>query len=241
MTTRQIQIEHIDDLREEIIQSEVILVGELHGVKQNVEVLKKIAELIIKSELNVVLAFEWPLQPSEVAMINAYISGDSSEFPHSNFFLDSDERFSVEHVQLFKYLRRTTKSGSVSIVCFDSDQFSENFEQSMARMLLETTQARDEVIVAETGVVHARKVNAGSGSEFLNPMGFYVARERKTMSLFLRYISGTVTVEGVTYSVTDASSQIEGSGNMHDVEIVIKSAEPATSIKKLTEIPLLLE
>ncbi len=232
----------IVNISEEILNSNFVLVGELHGVKQNVQVIKSMVELVIKNGKSVLLAFEWPLTEVEVKNINDYITSSTDSFPMSPFFVDSDGRFSIGHVMLFKYLRENNNTSNVSIHCFDSLGFSENYEEEMAQKLLELKQNDNTVIIAETGVMHARRRKYFDSNERAQvPMGFYVSEKYKTLSIFLRYLSGSVMVEGVLHSVCNASSQIEGPDDSFDVELVINNAEPALEIEKLTEIRALIE
>jgi hypothetical protein len=238
---KQILATDIELIRDDILQSDIVLIGELHGVKQNIQITKTICQLIVQNKKSVIVAFEWPLSIDEVDMINDYIVSRRHELPQSSFFLDSDERFSIEHVQLLKHIRENFDPNTVSIQCFDSFNFSENYEQEMADKLLAINRNENTIIVAETGTIHARKRKSGTEIGSQIPMGFFISEKCKTFSIFLRYISGFVIVEGEMCSVTDAGSQIEGPKGMFDVELVINNAEPATSLDKLTEIESLLK
>lgn len=232
----------IERIAEDILSAEVVLIGELHGIKQNIHILQLITELILRKRRSVVLAFEWPLTEQEVKEINEYIASRSDKFPQSPFFIDSDGRFTKEHILLFNHVRKNYRLSDVSIQCFDSFNFSENYERKMADKLLELKLAGNAILVAETGVIHARKKRYEDAEvEVREPMGFYLAERSKTLSIFLRYLSGTVLVEGIIHPVTEAASQIEGPGDLFDIELAISDAEPASVIGELTEIHALLE
>ena len=72
-------------------------------------------------------------------------------------------------------------------------------------------------------------------------MGLYLEDEINIKSIFLRYLKGSIIVEGTEYAITDAASQQDGTEKSFDFEFVINESHPAENISNLTEIQVLLE
>lgn len=148
-------------------------------------------------------------------------------FPTCSFFRNSDGRFLNEHKKFFDELRLKHQGTPLVITTFGTNT-SGDHERSLAQRLLDQHAVYPNApILVETGVMHARKLpySEGGGKETI-PMAMYLEAELNTASLFLRYRSGEVVVEGKRHNITDAASQIEGPGDAFDYELVIDRATP---------------
>lgn len=211
--------------------TKLLLLGEIHGVEENVRIIESLIKKLTPSEDRpLVLAFEWLLDVDEVEKLNNYIHTETDTLPNASFFLDSDGRFTEAHRTLLNTLRLNPAHRHITLEIFDTAE-KHNYERSMADHLMAicAKNARA-LVIAETGVMHARKTSNPKLAENMGkPMAAYILElgTIKTVSVFIRYLSGEVIIEGETYNIRDAASQIEGPGNAFDFEISVSRAHPS--------------
>lgn len=215
---------------ERVKTSDVVVLGEIHGVKENVDVLTSVVNSLHEiSSRPLVLAFEWAIDSQVVTQLNQYIHTEIDVFPESIFFSDSDGRFTSEHRRFLDELREHQSLNFIAIAIFDGES-SDNHEGFMAENLLSVQRSNpNALIITSAGVIHARKsaYRDIDGKEVI-PMVSYLSTHLKVTSVFLRYLHGEIIVEGKKFSITDAASQIEGPGNAFDYEIIVEAATPCS-------------
>lgn len=221
----------MDSIVDSIRKVDMVLVGEIHGVSENVKFIENLLKKTIlkKKEQKIILAFEWGLSAEEINQLNQYIHRKTNSFHISDFMLNSDARCTGEHIAMFEEIRKMTYCTRISIACFDSNSSEDEVERSMSDTLIRIHSTHPEShIIVETGVMHARKTRYKSiDGKSCVPMGLYLNDSCSILSIFIRYSSGTVIVDGVQYKIRDAYSQIVGPGDAFDIEYTIPVAHPA--------------
>ena len=171
-----------------------ILIGEIHGIKENVEILKLFTELYFtKYNSKLILAFEWPVQLEKE--INAYIQNHGDlNWRKWEFIKYKDGRISKEHIFFLKWVKkinfRLQKSQQIKIRCFDviAKNWNER-DKKMANILLHNIKDKRVKVVAIMGNFHAsKKPFVFDGVKYI-PLGSYLPKN-KTISVKLEYMSG---------------------------------------------------
>ncbi len=216
-----------------------IIIGEMHGSKQNAQIMQELLSIILTESKPVTIAFEWVLSISEYDALREYIHGGDVPAQLPNFFLDSDGRFTYEHVSLLKWIHiyNSTHNNLIDLHTFDNSISSGEPEQAMADSLRGYKKNHPmSIILVETGNMHARNSPyAVMGTEYL-PMVALLKKDYAMFSIFLRYVQGEILVEGENRDVTKATSQQEGPGSYFDAVIDISISEAAQNPSSLTEI-----
>jgi len=224
--------EDIGDLVTALHDTKLLILGEIHGVEENVHIIESIIEKhTLTQSRPLVLAFEWLLETTEIAELNRFIHGETDTFPNATFFSASDGRFTVTHRALFNDLRQKPKRENFTIEVFDTDTNKE-YERLMSNNLITICENHpDALVIAETGVIHARKTAYSDGHKnVIKPMAAYLPSSLKIKTVFIRYKSGEVDVEGKIHNITRAASQIEGAGEAFDYELCVERAHRARSM-----------
>src|SRR5581483_9599923 len=127
-----------------------LLIGEIHGVRENLDILKCFIIPHLAKKKKITVGFEWPARLSQE--INDYISGKTKKiFPRKwKFAHNRDGRISKEHVQFLSWLRKN----KITVLCFDESLRSWNERD---RAMAQNLQKASGNIIAITGNLHARK------------------------------------------------------------------------------------
>lgn len=221
-------LENVSEIIDFLPKAGFIVLGELHGVEENAEVVKKILNILLSANKKVYIGFEWLLTPQEEFEINEYLRTGKCPNKLPVFFSDSDGRVTVEHLDLLKHIKliNTTREHPIQIVAFDSS--ASDYEVEMARKLL--TIEPNSLVIVETGSVHARR----GGEE--KTLVDILSETRETKNIFISYTAGTVNVDGEVYSVTNSSEQQVGVSGQFDFEIEVPVAHHTNTEKLLTSI-----
>ncbi len=214
---------------------QIIFVGETHGSKQNAVLIQDICLILLQAYTHIAVAFEWPLTPVEGEALRGYVHGGSAPETLPDFFLHSDGRFTYEHVGLFVWMREYVRmhGDAIDVLFFDTKNERINREDAMGQILNAYQENHsDRVILAETGNFHARK-NAKNTQRSLatNLQDRYAI-----FSIFVRYLSGNIMVDGEMRDVTKASSQRQGPDHFFDACIEIQRSDAADEPSDLTKI-----
>ncbi|HUX80734.1 MAG TPA: hypothetical protein VMV38_00170 [Candidatus Paceibacterota bacterium] len=221
-----------------------IVVGEMHGSKQNAPLMQELLSIMLTGPKPVTIAFEWTLSNSECDALRAYIYGDDVPVQLPAFFLDSDGRFTPEHIPFLKWIRayNSTHNNLINLHTFDDpNKNSGESDQAMANSLCTyKEQHPDSLILVETGNMHARNLPYVSGGTEYVPMAAILKKKYDVFSIFLQYLQGEILVEGKNRDVTKAASQQEGPGRYFDAVLEIPISEAAKNPDSLTKIAKLL-
>lgn len=170
------------------------LIGEIHGIKENVEVLKFLIKLYLKeNDGKLILGFEWPIQLT--SQINSYLKNRNDlNWCKWNFVKYKDGRISKEHIDFLKWIKkinlRLPEIRKIKIQCFDvvEKQWNKR-DKKMADVFLRKNRYKKVKIIAIMGNLHARKKEFFLNRKKYIPLGSYLPKH-KTLTIKLEYISG---------------------------------------------------
>lgn len=218
----------------EIFKSnDLVIVGEMHGVLENAQVIQNLLEIALKTDRQIAVAFEWLLTKSDEENLQSFVTGKSSNITISKFFTDSDGRVTASHIELLKKIREYNHifNNRITIHAFDSEQ--NNREETMAKKITNIASEGENLVILTTGSFHAKRF--GLGSTFTS-MADVLSNNLRTANFFLKYISGTVQVEDVLYDVRESEMQNDNQDDYFDYQIEIPNANPATEKLLLTKL-----
>ena len=219
-----------------------IIVGEIHGSRQNAPLMRELLSIILTQQKPITIAFEWGISVQERDSLRAYIHGGGVPVRLPDFFLDSDGRFTYGHISLLKWIRiyNSTHNDIIDLYTFDEPSGNDEADRVMADSLYTYKKCHTKsVILVETGNMHARTASYISMGTKHIPMATIIRKYYSVFSIFLQYLQGTVFVEGKSFDVTKAASQKEDAGAYFDATVEIPISEAAQNIY-LTEISRLL-
>lgn len=154
----------------------VILLGEVHGVKENVEIVKTFIKALEETGKSVILALEWPSNLNED--IKKFFAGSLDELPWRewDFVRDKDGRISKEHVELLGWLKdrnqKISPEKSHDVVCFSEMHTDWNMrDRKMAQNIISIQEGsrKGKIILAVMGNLHAdRKPNKMPGEKYIS-------------------------------------------------------------------------
>src|SRR3989338_1084199 len=141
-------------------QKQFILLGEMHGARENIEILNMFIEWATQLEEPLILGLEWPEQLTEE--INNYVLGASSlSWSSWEFIKHKDGRISQEHIAFLEWLKdfnsRLDLAKKITIQCFDieAEKWNER-DKKMADVLLKR-KSEGVRFIAIMGNFHAKK------------------------------------------------------------------------------------
>jgi hypothetical protein len=231
---------NLKELAATLAEHDFIIVGEMHGSAQNAPLMRDLLTQVLASADRAAIALEWTLNADEQTALRSYIQSGLVPAKLPNFFLDSDGRFTPQHINLLAWIRRFNQQhGQLIDLCFfDDETTGTDPEKGLANVIIAYHRQHPATsLLIETGNFHARKQTGRSRPS----MATWLTAEGKVLSIFLRYLSGRITIEGRTRDVTLASSQQENPDKLYDVVIEIPKSDPAPIPSDLTEIQNLLE
>jgi len=219
------------------LRKQFILLGEMHGVRENTEILKMLIEWATQLEEPLILGLEWPEQLTEE--INNYLLGASSlSWSSWEFIKHKDGRISQEHIAFLGWLKdfnsRLDLARKVTIQCFDVEAEGWNDrDKSMADVLLKRKNNKVRTI-AIMGNFHARKEKFFLDEEEYIPLGSYLPAT-DTVAIKLDYLSGAFfnksQKEFVSRENGDAKLLEESRESGYDFILSIPRAHPTSLLK----------
>jgi hypothetical protein len=103
-----------DKFGKKLLNKRFILIGEVHGAKENLIIIKSFLSFFIKQKISVILALEWPNNLN--SEINKYLTKNKKlRWQVWQFSKTPDGRISKEHLVLLKWLRNK----KLRVVCID--------------------------------------------------------------------------------------------------------------------------
>ena len=241
MCMLEISSQELSALSDALMTPDFIVVGEMHGSKQNAALIKSVLDIVLNTAKQSAVAFEWMLTNKELEQLRRYICGGEVPAQLPPFFLESDGRFTYEHAGLLKQIRAYNRIHNNSIDIYTFDTQAEDPDRAMAESLLSYKKNHtDTVVLVETGNMHARKSPYVSmGTEHM-PMTAILKKNYSIFSMFLHYMRGEIDVGGVYRNVTEASSQNEDPKLYFDAVIEVSVSEASENPSSLTAIAQLL-
>lgn len=239
-----LRMDIVNNIKETACQYRYIIIGELHGVQENVIFLKEILnEYVLNTKEHVTFAFEWPLTKEENKVLSSFVSGEtdgaSDQFKSIMIKLYSQQSgvFSDQHLSFVKEVRDINLKRSknfIDIIAFDPDISDWNErDKQMANNIKEASKKAVTVFIV-AGDLHARKYSfcLKSGEDYLFPLASHFPSE-ETFSVKLKYEKGKFFNFGVQDIPSKKESGDNDESNFHDIVYSFKQATPVTFTKKV--------
>lgn len=175
-----------------------LLIGEIHGIRENLKILKVFVDLYFKKKINFIIAFEWPAYLSRE--INDYILGKTNILAWKGweFINNRDGRISKEHIAFLSWLRKkniklSKDQDCVSIICFDenADKWNER-----DRLMGNNIKKAERNVIAIMGNPHAAKSKFKLDKERHVPLGYHLPR-KQTVAVKIIYRTGKFYNHGI--------------------------------------------
>lgn len=176
-------------------EANILLIGEVHGIKENVALLRSFVRAYLKEarDYKLVLAFEWPHELT--AEIDTYLQGQGSlRWKKWSFRTFRDGRISREHIHFLGWLKKINRQlpGNRRILtrCFDVAEKGWNKrDKKMAETLLQRGASKNTMVIAMMGNLHARKKPFSLDGVRYVPLGYHMPRNA-VVSIKLEYLAG---------------------------------------------------
>lgn len=155
-------------LKKDILNNDFIIIGETHGIKENLDVVKYFINFLTDQNIPTVFGIEWP---SDLNMeINDYIIKNKSDLNWKRWAFSGspDGRISKEHLKLIDWLRKK----QIPIKCFDdNDKDWNDRDKKMAiNMLRISKEHKNNKVVALMGNLHAKKHSFDLNNQLCHPV-----------------------------------------------------------------------
>ncbi|MFH1551450.1 MAG: hypothetical protein ABIC36_01050 [bacterium] len=165
-----------------IKQKKIILLGETHGVMENVEIIKTFVTSLEASGISVVIALEWPIEIN--SDIQAFLNNTEIILPWQNwnFAQDKDGRISKEHIAFLQWFKIRNSillpDKKHNVFCFSEEHKSWNtrdfkMAQNINSILNNHSQ---KVVLAVMGNFHAQKKEFVFNGEVYIPLATHLSR-----------------------------------------------------------------
>lgn len=212
----------------------LILLGEIHGIKENIKIIKIFTETFIAEKIPIVLTFEWPHSLNKE--INDFIGLRSKKFLWQNwkFYYYGDGRISREHIALLKWLRLINKGlpqkMRIVVNCFDyeEDDWNKRDKKMANNLKMLYHKNPNKKILAIMGNLHASK----SKEAKVVPLGFNL-RFLNPLSIKLEYDSGKFFNIGLK-KINPSRKPVKSlnikqyNGKEFDYKLIIPKAHPVS-------------
>jgi hypothetical protein len=216
-----------------------LILGEMHGSKQNAELVRSVLENAVDNGKPIAVAFEWPLDDGEQQTIREYVLNGVVPESLPTFFMDSDGRFTMEHVALLKWMKEynSTNEQKLDLVTFDRLGQYPDHERMLSQKLIAYAQDHpDTFVVVETGNVHARTSEYNDEGVIVVPMAAHLKKQFQVFSIFLQYTEGTIAVDHQAIDVMQFETQRMGPNGHFDATLTVSRSEAMDRPTSLTEL-----
>ncbi|MBU4351422.1 hypothetical protein KKF47_03590 [Patescibacteria group bacterium] len=166
-----------------IKQKKIIILGETHGVAENVEIIKTFVDSLEAEGISVTIALEWPTEIN--SDIQAFLNNQeiAPSWQRWNFVQDKDGRVSKEHIAFLQWLKARNKillpDKKHNIFCFSEEQESWNTRDlKMAQNIKSILNNHNQkVILAVMGNLHARKKEIEIDGKVCAPLATHLPKK----------------------------------------------------------------
>lgn len=224
-------------LKKDIRNNDFIVIGETHGIKENLDIIKYFINFLTDQNIPIILGIEWP---SDLNMeINDYVKKNKSDLNWKRWVFSSspDGRISKEHLKFLGWLKKK----QIPIKCFDSNGKSWNDrDKKMAKNITDVfNKNKDHKIIALMGNLHAKKHSFVLSGKVCRPLVSYLPKD-KTISFKISYLSGRYFNMFVKKIELDKEIKLENKkakiiklkNGVYDYEIFLKKATPVNILRK---------
>jgi len=166
-----------------IKEKKIILLGEMHGVAENVEIIKTFITSLEAEDMSVLIALEWPKEIN--SDIHAFLNNTEAILPwqHWSFVQDKDGRISKEHVAFLQWLK--TRNDILlpekrhDVFCFSEKDKSWNTRDfKMAKNINSILNTHSQkVLLAVMGNLHAQKKKLTLNGKIYAPLATHLPKE----------------------------------------------------------------
>lgn len=210
-------------------KTKFLLIGEIHGIRENIDVLKLFINLYLATKEKFVVALEWPANLS--GEINKYLLGraDNLNWEKWDFINYKDGRISKEHLRFLSLLRarnvHLSKNRKISIRCFDASTNEWNARDKLMAKNLKSTRGN---VLAIMGNFHANKMRFELSGQKYIPLGSLLPQQ-ETMAIKIEYLSGKFynhKIKTIRSKIKSGSGLKKSGQKGFDYVYVISKAHP---------------
>lgn len=214
-----------------LAKNKIILLGELHGARESIDIIEEFVDIFTNKKIQFIIGFEWPEDIEKE--INLYLINKSKQLNWRKweFLSHKDGRFSLDHVDLLKKLRKLNQKLppklAIKAFCFDyvSEDWNKRDKRMAERIRTVSSIFPGKKILAVMGRIHAAK----KGKEPYKPLATHL-KNRQIVSICIKYGSGRFQnmglrfVKGDKYKIKKAKL-IKDNKNF-DYKVLIPVAHP---------------
>ena len=166
-----------------IKQKKIILLGEMHGVMENVEIIKTFVTSLEAEGVSIVIALEWPTKIN--SDIQVFLNNTETMLPWQNwdFVQDKDGRISKEHIVFLQWLKVRNKAllsdKKHNVFCFSEEHKSWNVRDlKMAQNINSILNNHSQkIVLAVMGNLHAQKKEFMLDGETYMPLATHLSKK----------------------------------------------------------------
>jgi len=232
-------IQFTDKLKKDILKANFIILGETHGIKENLDVVKYFINFFTDQKIPVIFAIEWPHNLN--SEINEYIRKDKNAIDWKSWIFSKspDGRISKEHLKFLEWLKKK----QIQIRCFDNS--GKNWNDRDKKMAMDIVDLfkknKDHKVLAFMGSLHAKKHPFEFNDRKCKPLTSYLPKD-KTVSFKISYSSGSYF--NMSFKKIEPTNKIKSLSKKseiikskdkdcdYDYEIILNKATPITILDK---------
>lgn len=169
-------------LKKHLKNAKTIIIGEIHGVKENIDFLHQLVKLIGNDNLGFI-AFEYP---KEIQKLINNLPQSKSSFAGNPIIsmLIKDGRFSIYHLEFLIWLKKQ----KIKIICIDPSKKDWNKrDKGMYRLFSKNVKSKNKKYIAVVGNLHAEKKAVEIEGKNCFPFGSYF---KNNLTILLTYGKG---------------------------------------------------
>jgi len=214
-----------------------VVIGELHGVRENVWLLERILDdPRANAKDSLAFAFEWPLTRDECRVLNDYVLGSIGEGEKrfkeviETLYQQESGIFSDQYLSFIRKMREVNEQRSIQpirVIAFDPDYDQWNSRDAHMAEYIRKESENINTVIAVTGDVHARKqpFQFGDDEALYRPLALHLPHD-KTFSFKLQYKKGQFYNFGIQnmYPPSDETSD----SDYYDAVYTLEEATPVS-------------
>lgn len=208
-----------------------LIIGEIHGIKENIRIIKELIAYFSRENQNICLAMEWP-DELEKELIYFLKNGGKLKWRRWQFSRSLDGRISKEHLNFLGWLK---KRKNIELICLDPKlKPSKNWRRDwnrrdgkMAEKILRTSKKGGGCrFIIWLGNLHASKKIMKKDN--LKPLGCLLSKKipSKTVNIKILYKSGYY------FNLTKKPIKKQQKKQGFDYFISVEKARPITPLDR---------
>lgn len=225
------------NIQKEILSKDFIILGETHGIKENLDITRCFIKFFIDQNISVFFAIEWPANLD--AEINDYVRKNKNGLNWKRWLFSKspDGRISKEHLKFLGWLKKK----QILIKCFDDNgkNWNDRDKKMVKNIVNVHVKNKNHKIVALMGNLHAKKHSFDLNGKICRPLASYLPKN-KTVSFKINYLSGQYFNMFIKKIESNKNIKIwnekkiitKSKDKAYDYEIVLKKATPISILDK---------